>query len=490
MTLATSQGDGVANDGFLIHAAGRRPNTVAIEGRSDGTVRARWWNDGQKQREPIPGIRVPLETRKLTREDQQLVESLGLRMSHALANGLDPRSVIGVEAPLPEQSSSSLGNAKLAYFSPESGVAVTQGSRVNYQGYANTLERVLKPAFDLDELAVDALEKVARQLAQEAFQKHEREVAIAKTSAAVIARLEKLIKRGVLAGDSVLPERIPYPRDAIRGLEATTKTIGWLFTLARWAFDRRLSQRRAELPQNWKELIRQIWRMETSQTPRPVRLWYSSDEMCQLFDPDVEMDPRMRQLLRTAIGSRLGQTRRCQRSDLIFLEDEVAMGVLTVPDGGPKKRGGPIDQSARALEAWYEAMQTYLAPWEKEYQAGTISNYYLFPGGALEDLETVDVFALTPCLTEDYLGKLFDDAERSAGITKMEGRRFHAVRRFFRSRAADLTTDRRVLDYLVSHNTGGVGAIYEDPKNVLVRKAALKVRETIISEITPSQERQ
>ena len=469
-------------EGRTVTAIGERGRRVAIESRTDGTLRGRWYEGTRKVRVLLPGLRlfegaVSSNARTILR-----AEEIALRMSHALARGEDPRRVIEPVAHGPKILPSSLGAVAEEYFSPTNGVVVSDDSLVNYRKFRKDCERILGPAFDLNEVSAGTVTRLANVLAAECVERHASQRARAEEDerrfdAWRVSKKRKNAKR---------PRVTERPPEQIPGLTATIKCVLWLFGLARWGFDHRLVDRLAALPRGWKGLVKRIWTNHTAQDPDVDRPGYSEAEVRRLFAVLEGMDPRIALMLQVALGTRMGQARRVTRKMVSFASDRPT---LTIPGGGDRKPGMTIDLSPRAIGALDHAFATYLSPFEQAYRMQLITDYWLFPGGPIEYLKADHAIENAAYITEQYLGELFDEAESLAGIEKKAKRRMHGLRRFVRTRGARIEKDGRVLDRLIGHNSRGTGGLYEDEEDAWVRRRTLEVREAIIRIVTqPAEE--
>lgn len=473
-------------EGQILMTVGPRGRRIAIETRADGSVRARWYADGRKGRITLPNLYVPAGANTLSAADQRRAETIGLKLSHVLSRGEDPRRVIEQlrERRKPVRKLSSLGAIADEYFAAGGGSVVGKDSLVNYRKYNADVLDILSERFDLNVLSIATVEHLARELSKECISQWHAQATLSKKSEKAYAVWEERKRKGLVRKNGKAPRRIPMPPVTPRGHTRTMKTISWLFTLARWGFDRLRLSRQPALPQHWGETVTKIWCEITKSTPRVVRQFHSLDEMRRLFRVRQCLDPRVQNLLEVALGARLGQARRAMRSDLNLTPNSNAKGQLAIPGGGRKKPGMAIDLSARAVRSFRRAFKTYLKPWEDKYEEGLIDNYALYPGGPLSGLAENPGDPSTPYLSEAYLGELFDAAEVTAGVRKVEKRRFHGLRRFFRNTAASIEKDTRVLDRLMGHHSRGVGGLYEDPEDEWVRRRTYEVREKIIKMCT------
>lgn len=217
-------------------------------------------------------------------------------------------------------------------------------------------------------------------------------------------------------------------------MTATLKCVQRLFGLARWGFDHKLVDRLPALPRGWKGLVRRIWGQATAQAPRADRPGYSEAEVRQFFSVLDDIDPRIALMLQVALGARMGQARRVTRRMVEFPADQRTSPTLTIPGGGDRKPGMTIDLSPRAVGALKHAFTTYLDRFERAFQARLIVDYWLFPGGFVGYLQSDLAIENAECITEQYLGELFDEAETLAGVEKKAKRRMHGLRRFVRTR--------------------------------------------------------
>lgn len=153
---------------------------------------------------------------------------------------------------------------------------------------------------------------------------------------------------------------------------------------------------------------------------------------------------------------------------------------------GSLERGG-ASVGARAT-ARRTRVSTWLRPWEDALQNGIIDDYPIFVGGPAESLKGYNLRRDAHAMSESFLGCLWDDLEKTAGVSKVKGRRWYGLRRLFRDMAANLEKDTRVLDRLMGHHTRGTGSIYEDQQEPWVRTRAMEVRELIWESLTHEQE--
>jgi hypothetical protein len=447
--------------------------------------------DGKKERVTLPNLCVPAGQDALSAADQRRAETIGLQLSHALGRGEDPRRIIEKmhERRKPEQKESSLAVVGSKYFAAEAGTVVGADSLVNYRKYFADVSDILGDGFDLNVLSVGTVELLARALAAECVAEWKAQAKLAKKSEKIYAAWLLRKSKGLVRKNGKAPRRVPMPPEIIRGHVRTLKSVSWCFTLARWGFDRLQLKRQPALPQHWGDVVTRIWTKATNQKPKVVREFHSLNEMRQLFSVRDKMDPRFDNMITVALGSRLGQTRRAMRSDLELIPYAFARGRLNIPGGGWKKPGLQVDLSVRAERAFRKAFETYLKPWEDKRRVGLIEDYHLYPGGPLADLAQSAGDPNWPCLTESYLGELFDAAEEIAGVTKVPLRRLHGLRRFTRNAAARMEKDTRVLDCLIGHSVRGVGSDYEDPEDEWVLRRTYDVREAIIKMVTQKPER-
>lgn len=473
------------SEGRTMTAVGERGRRVAIESRTDGTLRGRWYEGVKKVRVLLPGLRL-IEGAVGSNERTILrAEEIALRMSHALARGEDPRRVIEPVAHGPRILPSSLGAVAEEYFSPNCGVVVSEDCLVNYRKFLTDCERILGPTLDLNEISTGTVERLAKALAAECVERHASERAQAEEDERRLETWKASKKRK----NAKQPRVTRPPPEQIPGLTATLKCVQWLFGLARWGFDHRLVGRLAALPRGWRSLIKRIWKTHTKQEPRVDRPGYSEVEVRRLFAVLSSIDPRLALLLQVALGARMGQARRVTRAMVSFPADPQECPTIKIPGGGDRKPGMTIDLSPRAVRALNHAFANYLEPFERAYRAQLIADYWMFPGGFVGYLQSDNAIKNAECITEQYLGHLFDEAESLAGIEKKAKRRMHGLRRFLRTRGARLETDTRVLDRLIGHDSRGTGGLYEDEEDAWVRRRTLEVRETIIRIVTqPAQE--
>jgi hypothetical protein len=463
-------------EGRALTTVGRYGYRVAVESRANGTLRASWYQAGIKKRVALPDLLLVDGDEIRNQLTVQRAEEIALRISHALARGDDPVRQIPEPEVGPAMRPSSLGAVANRYFSEEVGAVVSADTITNYRKFRADCERILGTTFDLNDLSIETVSTLSRALAHDFAQQHAKRIDQATLDLRKLEVWKKTKKRK----NAKKPKVTKRPPAQIPGLIATQKCVQWIYTIARWGFDRRIVDRLPAIPRGWKGIVKGIWERFTGQRPTVDRPAYNEADVRRFFAVLRRIDPRIALLLEVALGSRLGQACRITRKSLDLSADHVGAGKLTIPGGGEKKPGMVIDLSRRAVRAIRRAFATYLAIFEGAYQTGEIADYWLVPGGPLDDLKTPAALRNADCISEQFLGNLFDEAETTAGVEKRRKRRMHGLRRFVRTRGARLEPDTRVLDGLIGHDSRGVGGLYEDEEDPWVRSRILEVREEIV----------
>lgn len=486
-------------DGRTVITVGKFGNRVAVEDGHGRWARLRFFVDGEKCRISVPGLRLTHDDGAPCTDGKESAEVLATKVSQAIRRRSDPMAPIRefLDPPRPVITDTSLHATTVRYFLWAT-KNVSRDCVVNYRAHSRHLETHLGAAYDLELLDVSAVDVVVAGMVETYLERASQSESRSQRTRNAIAREKVHAKRrderrrdrerAAAAGRVV---QFIEPADDERrkkpltgGVVACEKALSFLFMLGRWAAARRQLKSTPVRPPNLGKTVRTAWSNQTSETNEPQRLLYSPVEAERLLAPKPDEDPRVRFLVDVATGTRMGQSAGSWRSDLDLANTQIGHGMLTVPDGSDKKRGVDIDLSARALRAVKAALTGYLKPLERAYKQGRIKDYPLVPGGDLAALAGFQDIGCPETIAEAYLGDLWDRFEQLSGVKKVEGRRWYGLRRRFRTAAAMLCRDRQVLDRLMGHRTGGVGAIYEDPNDPVLRRRCLKLREQIWTELT------
>lgn len=500
-------------DGRTVITVGKFGSRVSVEDGHGRSPRLRYIVDGRKIRISVPGLCLTHEDGTPSMDGAQDAELLATQVSLALRRQSDPMAPIRdfLHPPRPVIADTSLKTITNHYFLWAT-MNVSRDCVVNYKGHYRHLETHLGAAYDLELLDMDAVDVVVAGMAATYLEQSNQTESRSQRTRNANAREKVHAKRRderrrdreraaaagpivpiIEPGDDDRDVAISEPGEDDRpkkpltgGVVACEKALSFLFMVGRWAAARKGMKLKSTpvRPPNLGKMVRIAWSNQTSETGDPQRPLYSPAETARLLALKPDEDPRIRFLVDVATGTRMGQSASSMRSHLDLANTQIGYGMLTVPDGSDRKRGVDIDLSARALRAVKAALTGYLKPLERAYKQGRIKDYPLVPGGDLTALAGFQDIGCPEMIAEAYLGDLWDRFEQLSGVKKVEGRRWYGLRRRFRTAAAMLCRDRQVLDRLMGHRTGGVGAIYEDPNDPVLRRRCMKLRERIWTELT------
>lgn len=242
----------------------------------------------------------------------------------------------------------------------------------------------------------------------------------------------------------------------ITGKRAAELAIVLLSQVGRWLHaDKKLTQLPDMPIKKWRKAFNDDWARITGDSfverdqPR-----HSPAEMGKLF-AGIDAgygDPRIRLGLRTAGEARLGQALRCDRSALdLSAVGPFGMGRFTIPDRG-RKKGAVIDLTPELREAWdFELSAGFLRDLEREYRAGSLRTFPVFPGSRL-------VRGIAPVAGSRPAGKRaaldwFHELERECGVEVVAGRGWYGIRRIAADLAEDVESDGRALNAITGHTS-------------------------------------
>lgn len=172
------------------------------------------------------------------------------------------------------------------------------------------------------------------------------------------------------------------------GRRESIRTVQLLGSARKWLVaNGRLTQEAPELPQGWRNSLKNYWQKHADEEITVSRPLHSEDELrliaAAVRDPEYDIDPRFRALMTMGLGQRLGPVgTRALRSNL-RLDDSGrwGLGQLVIPSR-PGKQGVRIDLSRGLREMWEHLLEDgYLEHLEADYQAGDLEDYHLLPGG-------------------------------------------------------------------------------------------------------------
>lgn len=248
--------------------------------------------------------------------------------------------------------------------------------------------------------------------------------------------------------------------DGYRGAEITIARLAAALTYLR--DEKMIPLEVGVLGSHWKDKLREEWRQlaDADAVVEPKRPRHRQEDYLRILQHAPSVEPRLALMLEIGAPLRAGQVRRTRRS-MLNLEppagaDAPPNGFVRTPARGHKK-GTTVAFTAAERAAIDRAMHPetgYLRELEAAYKAGTIADYYLFPGHELaggrlhragkEATEASRKTGRCPdhpvatleCATRAPVGtsalrSWFREVERRAGIEPVKGRGLYGLRRFW-----------------------------------------------------------
>jgi len=303
-----------------------------------------------------------------------------------------------------------------------------------------------------------------------------------------------------------------------RGARSTEITVSRVITTVRWLRQNKLIPRdAAPWPDKWKDEIEKHWRGVTKidRPPQPHRPRYTVEEFQKILAA-ADFDPRLRLLMRLAVGLRPGQVLRTKRSDFIDArgrdlppidwaaeplrhpktrEDITDYGSLMVHGAG--KKGGAFVALTRGQRWAVEGAMAgdgYLAGVEAEWQRKAIADYQLFPTGWFtgrvgflrgkeRTIRAGSYMNFGQHCTGSWLRKNWRTAEARAGIEHQPGRGSYGQRR--------ITLDQAVIEKLSPSGIQALGGwtnskialdVYQEGENRAGQLEARPLRAKVLGE--------
>jgi hypothetical protein len=402
--------------------------------------------------------------------DTNHVEQFALRASQLRRE--DSESRVAVEPAEAKQKFSTLLPTCLVvlstFFLDRDCGGITKDSIANYRSLLEDTCTVLGDAFDLETLGDDADERLVRGLAKQWLQRQQLHD----------------VSPDYLKGKPDLAKIVA--NEARRGGPvAAEKSVSLMRTLAGWASRQGKLKTPPMLASDWRDKVANHWEKATGTRHVVERPRHHIDEARSMVGCRSEADKRVKLWFSTAYGARGGQVRRVMRASVDLTPDDATHGRFFIPGVGRKKPGSWVDVDARGVAEFELAFGTWLRRFEEAYRDGSLRNYPVYPEGEFgwSDVPDDELGAIRP-ISESFLGELYDSWEAAAGVQKVEGRRWYGHRRLFKTLSQKHETDRRVLDRIMGHHTGGTGAIYEDHEDPQVRRRAMEVRELVWKDLT------
>lgn len=275
--------------------------------------------------------------------------------------------------------------------------------------------------------------------------------------------------------------------DGKQGIRATEITVSRLITVARWLHRERKVEVIVAPSDDWRDGMLAYWKGLTKQEhdPEPHQPRYTLEESRKLILAARDVDPRVGLLVSLGAELRLGQVRRCRRSDLDLSKGEY--GQLEVRGSGDKK-GETIELTRGQRAAVDRSLRGHLRVFEESFQRdGT--DYPLFPGGLLygraagdPHVSGRDPDSLRP-MGRAMVSKYWDGIEYLVGITHVRGRGPYGIRRAAVDEAEAQHLSEAGLQALGGWTTPDVPRrIYRDKANKAGRSEAKKLRAHIRQE--------
>lgn len=258
------------------------------------------------------------------------------------------------------------------------------------------------------------------------------------------------------------------------GYRRAEKMVAALFSVASWLQEEFPEQRFPRPIRRWRSELKEHW----AKTGAPVeehRPRHSPDEVRALFEHRDEADPRVALALVVGAELRGGQLVRTMRSHC-NLDGEV--WIIRPPSPSLRKRTPKLALNELERFALHQQLTIgYLVDLERAYRGKQIPDYALFPAGKLRG-RRAPVERGTKPMHNTTLIKLFHKLEIHAGVTPVEGRAWHGIRRAFSDLYENATEDARVKDQLGGWKPGSEmrRTIYQEAESAELLLAAAAVR--------------
>jgi hypothetical protein len=394
---------------------GSRPTVTVYERPDRGMAIYAKWPVGKSYRKralSVGSIRDGAGKIDPNLKEAAFLEAVRLR-SKIVAGDTDP--AVGTDIP-PETPSQplTLKEGFDAFLHPEHGHFVTRKSQhaVDTARNAETILRILKPDTPWERVTGQTYRKLWRALAREHLADGRHGFNAAKKICITFRTA------AVFLADEHLP-------------------LGTAMPMPKW---------RSKLRQEWMEMTDQREADLTADGPR-----HTPEEAGQIFRVLKDADPRIRLAVELGAADRLGQLLRCTRTDLNLDESIHPLGDLTIPGRGKKSGGTNALTKTQRDRVDADLSTGHLSLLEAAFQAGTISNYPLFPQGRLWKGKFRVTTATKPPMAKTTLLTLFRDLEALAGVESKPERGWYGLRRVFADLAEDVTSDERALNHITKH---------------------------------------
>lgn len=290
-----------------------------------------------------------------------------------------------------------------------------------------------------------------------------------------------------------------------RGVRACEITVSRIITTVAWLREaRHIPRDAAPWPKSYKAQIVQHWQgqKQSVRTPEPHRPRHTLEEVQAILRAS-NFDPRWELLFWLGCELRLGQVARAQRTDLDLpavdwdaLEtDQTDYGTLQVFGAG-KKGGTIVDITRGQRRRLDDALSAaYLAPIERRFQSGEVSDYCLFPAGYVVGRVGFTRGQILPLTMSDkvdwnihvgssWIRKSFHEAERRAGVPHIEGRGAYGARRQGRDVCGTENLSRAAIESFGGWQPGSPipDRVYREKENKIGRREARGARAALRGE--------
>lgn len=434
---------------------GSRPHTVWVGEREvGGNVYVRW----SVGRKPIPrslGFKIRDERKRERKTDKEKALRIARKILEALEEGRDALAVL----------------QELVSRQPAGAAAAGGAEESNHLTLQKALDRALKVPtgmYVVDDAHVRSMRRVSRLL---------------------IEALGPRFSMGDLTattGETVWRHVLGQARaagGAATGYGKAEKAVALLYTVARWIHERDPKEAPGTNPKRgWESKLRAEWEKAFGQKlPDAKKLRYTREEARALFRNLHKADPRVQLVIQLGAELRAGQVSRSMRSHL-DLGGVGAFGLGTFEVEGRGKKHGEIVHLTPAQRDYVDrclGSDGHLHGLEEAYQEGRIPDYCLWQKGRMHrGVIPLERHLANPGpMDPGSLIDLFKEFEKAAGVTHVEGRDFHGLRRIMTDIAEDYTGDSRELDRLTGHAVSGTrSAIYQDRHKEEFREGAASVR--------------
>lgn len=234
----------------------------------------------------------------------------------------------------------------------------------------------------------------------------------------------------------------------------------------------------------WHQAMRREWgEIVGAPVSEPEKPRYTAAQSRRLWEALPKADPRLRLGMEIGAELRLGQVIRSRRSDVLRSPDSSEELYAVRVHGKGKKLGETVVLTPESRAVLVEALTTgYLANLERDYQAGKIEDYPLFPGHRLAtdgDGVLRSPATRTRHLERTGLYRMWYELEEIAGIKHQEGMSWYGMRRLQSDLAEDVESDARVLNKLGAWKHTATREGYQEQGRMDIAEKAAETRRKI-----------